>query len=63
VKLIFGKTGTLIGGTVMAPNAGIIAQELALGVRYEMSATEISSVPHAANDWSELIRTAAERIK
>lgn len=63
VKLIFSKSGTLIGGTVMAPNAGIIAQELAFGVRYEMSANEIASVPHVANDWSELIRSAAERIK
>ena len=63
VKLIFGRNGTLIGGTVMAPNAGIIAQELSYAVRYEMSASEIASVPHAANDWSELIRTAAERIK
>ena len=63
VKLIFGKAGTVIGGTVMAPNAGIIAQELAYAVKYEMSAAEISNVPHVANDWSELIRTAAERMK
>ncbi|MCQ2571121.1 MAG: NAD(P)/FAD-dependent oxidoreductase [Candidatus Saccharibacteria bacterium] len=63
VKLIFGKAGTVIGGTVMAPNAGIIAQELAYAVKYEMNATEIANVPHVANDWSELIRTAAERMK
>ena len=63
VKLIFGKSGTLIGGTVMAPNAAIVAQELSYGVRYEMTAAEIAAVPHVANDWSELIRTAAERIK
>lgn len=62
VKLIFGKTGTLIGGTIMAPNADVIAQELAYAVRYEMSAQEIASVPHVANGWSELIRTAAERV-
>ncbi len=63
VKLIFGKSGTLIGGTVMAPNAALIAQELAYGVRYEMSAEEILAVPHVANDWSELVRDAAERLK
>lgn len=63
VKLIFGKSGTLIGGTVMAPNAGIVAQELAYAVRYEMTASEIAAVPHASNDWSELIHTAAERMK
>ncbi len=63
VKLIFGKAGTVIGGTVMAPNAGLIAQELAFAVKYEMTANEIAAVPHVTNDWSELIRTAAERIK
>lgn len=63
VKLIFGKNGTVIGGTIMAPNAGIIAQELAYAVKYEMNASEIANVPHVANDWSELIRTAAERMK
>jgi len=63
VKLIFGKTGTVIGGTIMAPNAGIVAQELAYAVKYEMTADEIAAVPHVANDWSELIRTAAERIQ
>ncbi len=63
VKLIFGKNGTLIGGTVMAPNAGLIAQELAYAVRYEMTAAEIVAVPHIANDWNELIRNAAERVK
>ena len=62
VKLIFGKSGTLIGGTVMAPNAGLIAQELAYAVKYEMTAAEIAAVPHPANDWGELIRTAAERL-
>ena len=63
VKLIFGKNGTLIGGTVMAPNAGLVAQELAYAVKYEMNASEIAAVPHLTNDWSELIRTAAERLK
>lgn len=63
VKLIFNKAGVIIGGTVMAPNAGIIAQELAYAVRYEMTAQDIVAVPHVANDWSELIRTAAERLE
>ena len=63
VKLIFGKSGTLIGGTIMAPNAALIAQELAIAVRYEMNASEIAAVPHVTNDWSELVRSAAERIK
>ena len=63
VKLIYGKSGVLIGGTVMAPNAGLVAQELAYAVKYEMNASEMAAVPHLTNDWSELIRTAAERLK
>ena len=62
IKLIFGKSGTLIGGTVMAPNAALIAQEMAFAVKYELTASEIANVPHVANDWCELVRTAAERI-
>ena len=63
IKLIFGKAGTLIGGTVMSPNAALVAQEISFGIRYEMTTEEILSVPHVANDWCELVRTAAERIK
>jgi pyruvate/2-oxoglutarate dehydrogenase complex dihydrolipoamide dehydrogenase (E3) component len=63
IKLIFGKNGVLIGGTVMAPDAAIVAQELAYAVRYEMTAEEIAAVPHPMNDWGELIRSAAERMQ
>ena len=63
IKLIFGKSGTLIGGTVMAPDAALVAQELAYAVRYEMTAEEIATVPHPMNDWGELIRSAAERLQ
>ena len=62
VKLIFNKSGVLIGGTVMSPDASIVAQELAYAVRYEMTAEEIAAVPHVMSSWGELIRSAAERI-
>lgn len=62
VKLILAKkSNKILGGTIMAPHAGLIAQELAIAIRYEMTTYELASVPHLANDWSELIRVACEQ--
>lgn len=62
VKLIMAKRShKILGGTVMAPHAGLIAQELAMAVRFEMTAYELAKVPHLTNDWSELIRVACEQ--
>lgn len=62
VKLILAKkTNKILGGTVMAPHAGLIAQELALAIRFDMTTYELASVPHLVNDWSELIRVACEQ--
>lgn len=62
VKLITAKrTNKILGGTVMAPHAGLIAQELAMAIRYDMTTYELASVPHLTNDWSELIRVACEQ--
>ena len=62
VKLILAKkSNKILGGTIMAPHAGLIAQELAVAIRYDMTTYELASVPHLANDWSELIRVACEQ--
>ena len=62
VKLILAKkSNKILGGTIMAPHAGLIAQELAMAIRYDMTTYELASVPHLANDWSELIRVACEQ--
>lgn len=62
VKLILAKkSNKILGGTIMAPHAGLIAQELAIAIRYEMTTYELASVPHLVNDWSELIRVACEQ--
>jgi dihydrolipoamide dehydrogenase len=62
VKLLTDRAGKLIGGTVMAPEAGVMAQELAMAIRYEMSAREVAEVPHVAGDWGEVVRIAARRL-
>ena len=63
IKLIVAKkTNKLLGATVVAPNAGILAQELAFALCYDLTADNIALVPHLANDWSALIREACERL-
>ena len=63
IKLICTKKGDkLIGATIMAPNAGLMMQELSMAMMLDLSVYDIAHLPHLANDWGELIRTACERI-
>ena len=63
IKIIVSKkTNKLLGATIVSPSAGILAQELAFALCYELTADNIALVPHLANDWNALIREACERI-
>ena len=63
IKLITAKkTNKIIGATIMAPHAGLIIQEIALAIRYDMSTYDLANAPHLTNDWSELVRAACEQV-
>ena len=63
IKLITAKkTNKILGATIMAPHAGLIMQEIALAIRYDMSTYELANAPHLTNDWSELVRVACEQV-
>ena len=62
VKLIADKKGVLLGATIVAPHAGEMIHELAVAVKYEMTAGELAATPHAFLSWSEAIRIAATRL-
>ena len=63
IKLITTKkTNKILGATIMAPNAGLIIQEIALAIRFDMSTFDLANAPHLNNDWSELVRIACEQI-
>ena len=62
IKIIASKGGRILGGTIMAPGAAVIAQELAFAVRYDMNVYEIALAPHVANDWGEIVRVACEQL-
>ena len=62
VKLLASKAGNILGACIVAPEAGLLAQELALAVRHNLTALEIASTPHLANTDSEVIRLAAKKL-
>lgn len=63
VKIITDKKHTVIGATVVAPHASEIVHELALAVKYGITAEELADTPHAFLSWSEAVRVAASRIQ
>ncbi len=63
VKVITDKKGVIIGGSVVAPHAGEMIQELTLAVQYEMTAAEVARTLHAFPSWSEAVRVACAKIK
>jgi mercuric reductase len=63
VKIITDKKNIIIGATVVAPHAGEIIHELALAVKYGITAEELADTPHAFLSWSEAVRVAASRIQ
>lgn len=61
-KIIIDKKGVIIGATVVAPHAAEIIHELALAIKYEITASELASTPHAFLSWSEVVRVAAAKL-
>lgn len=62
VKLITDKKGILLGGTVVAPHAAEIIHEIALAVKYGLTAKQLAAIPHAFLSWSEAVRVAASKL-
>lgn len=63
VKIITDKKHIIIGATVVAPHAGEMIHELALAVKYGITAEELADTPHAFLSWSEAVRVAASRFQ
>lgn len=62
IKIISDKKGVVLGATVAAPHASEIIHELALAVKYQLTATQLADTPHAFLSWSEAVRVAANRL-
>ncbi|MBR2753795.1 NAD(P)/FAD-dependent oxidoreductase, partial [Candidatus Saccharibacteria bacterium] len=61
-KLLIDRSGHILGATIVAPHANLIAQELALAIRHNLTVLEIASTPHVINDYSQMVRLAAKKL-
>ena len=62
VKVITDKKGVILGATVAAPHAAEIVHELALAVKYGLTASQVAATPHAFLSWSEGVRVACGKL-
>lgn len=62
VKLITDKSNHIIGATIVAPKASLMATELSLAVRHGLTALEIASTPHSINGYDYAIKIAAKGL-
>ncbi|MDB5162103.1 MAG: Pyridine nucleotide-disulfide oxidoreductase [Candidatus Saccharibacteria bacterium] len=62
VKIITDKKGIVLGGTIAAPHASEMIHELALAVKYNLTAQQIADTPHAFLSWGEAVRVAASKL-
>jgi len=62
VKIVTDKKGVILGASIVAPHAGEIIHELALAVKYNLTAAQVADMPHAFLSWSEAVRVAASKL-
>ena len=62
VKIIADHNDHILGATIVAPNAGLMAEELSVIIRHRLTALEVASTPHIANSFNYAIKVAAKRI-
>ncbi|MCU0667101.1 MAG: NAD(P)/FAD-dependent oxidoreductase [Patescibacteria group bacterium] len=63
VKIIASNYGTIIGATIVAPNASEIINELALVVKMHIRACDVVNTPNVFGSWGEAVRVAASKIR
>ena len=62
VKLLIDRNYRILGATIVAPNASLIAGEIALAIRHNFTALEIASTPHSLNSYNYAIKLAARKL-
>ena len=59
VRLVLGKRGRILGGTIVGPRAGESLGELTLAVSKKMSALELAGITHAYPTYNDALWNAA----
>jgi pyruvate/2-oxoglutarate dehydrogenase complex dihydrolipoamide dehydrogenase (E3) component len=62
IKFLTNPQNKILGAIMMAPNAAMALQEVAMVMRHNLSLIEIASTPHVYGEWGELVRMAAKKL-
>lgn len=62
VKLLMDRNQHIIGATIVAPDAELMAPEISLAIRHQLTVLELASTSHDTNSWNQAIRLAAKRV-
>ena len=62
IKLLSDRNLRTIGACVVAPHAELIAAELSLAIRHNLTALELASTPYPAGSWAYAIKLAARQL-
>ncbi|MBR3143841.1 NAD(P)/FAD-dependent oxidoreductase [Candidatus Saccharibacteria bacterium] len=62
VKILADRSGHILGATIVAPNAGLMAEEIAMAIRHHLTALEIASTPHISDSPNYAIKLAAKKL-
>jgi len=59
---IFSDGTHIIGATIVAPNAGLLAEELALAIRHRLNLSTLASTPHITNSFNQAVKLAIKQL-
>ena len=62
IKLLADHKSRVIGATIVCPEAPLAIQEVTLAIRHKLTVDQLSSTPHVATTWSELVRLASSKL-
>lgn len=62
VKILADQNGKVIGATIVAPGASLMAEEFSIAIRHHLTALEIASTPHITNSWNYAVKLAAKKL-
>lgn len=62
VKILVNKQMKILGATVVAREADLLMQELALAMRHGLDIGTIANTPHISTSWAEALRIGARKI-
>lgn len=62
VKLICNREKKILGATIVAPEADILAQEISLAMRNSLSIVDLAAAPHVGMSLAEAVRVTARKL-